>query len=211
MTINLFNNTKIKKDGIRWLVRESLGNVVLIAILFGIVGRWDWWMGWTLSGIYIFWTVSTSILILPINPQMLAERARPHPDIKKWDKVLLGLMGITVIAEYFVASLDVRWSWSAQVPLIMRIFGLVIAVFGYDFLLVKAMVTNSFFVTTVRIQNERNHKVISNGIYKLIRHPGYLGTILLYVGVPLMLNSLWAFIPASINVLLLVFRTKLGR
>jgi protein-S-isoprenylcysteine O-methyltransferase Ste14 len=209
MNTNSIQDSKVRIGAIRWLVRETLGNLILIAILFGIVGRWDWWMGWALSVIYILWTVSTAILILPINPAMLAERSRPHADTRKWDTALLGVMGLMIVAEYVIASLDVRLSWSPQLPLTLQVIGLVAAILGYDFLLVWAMVSNAFFVATVRIQTDRQHTVASSGPYRYVRHPGYLGTLLLHLGVPFMLNSLWAIIPASGVTLVLVVRTML--
>ena len=209
MNTNPPQDSKVKIGAIRWLVRETLGNLILIAILFGIVGRWDWWMGWALSAIYIFWSASTAILILPVNPAMLAERARPHADIKRWDVILLGMMGLLMVAEYVVAALDVRFGWSPQLPVILRAVGLIAAIFGYDFLLVWAMVSNAFFVATVRIQTDRQHAVVSSGPYRFVRHPGYLGTLMLHLGVPFMLNSLWAIIPAFMLTLVLVLRTAL--
>ncbi|MDD5469133.1 MAG: isoprenylcysteine carboxylmethyltransferase family protein [Anaerolineales bacterium] len=202
-------DAKVRLGAIRWLARETMGNLILIAILFGIVGRWDWWMGWALSGIYIFWTAATAILILPTNPAMLAERSRPHADTRKWDVALMGAAGLLMVAEYVLASLDVRFSWSSQLPSILRAIGLVAAVAGYDILLVWAMVSNAFFVTTVRIQTERQHTVVSGGPYRFVRHPGYLGDLLLHWGVPFMLNSLWAIIPAVLLTLVLVARTAL--
>jgi len=209
MNTNATQDSKVRIGAIRWLVRETLGNLILIAILFGIVGRWDWWMGWALSGIYILWTAFTAILILPVNPAMLAERAHPHPDTKKWDMTLLGLMGLFMVAEYVIASLDVRLGWSPQLPLALQLLGLVVAAFGNDVLLVWAMVSNVFFAATVRVQTERQHTVASGGPYRYVRHPGYLGTILLHWGVPFMLNSLWAIIPAMMVSLVLVLRTIL--
>ncbi|MFZ5807676.1 MAG: methyltransferase family protein [Chloroflexota bacterium] len=209
MNTNSVRDSIVNIGAIRWLVRETLGNLILIAILFGIVGRWSWWNGWALSGIYILWSLSTAILILPVNPAMLAERARPHADTKKWDRALLGVMGSLMIAQYVVACLDVRWGWSPQLPLAIQIIGLVVAVFGYDFLLVWAMVSNAFFVATVRIQIDRQHTVVSSGPYHYLRHPGYLGTIFLHMGVPFMLNSLWAIIPAIMIALVLIVRTAL--
>ena len=209
MNTHSSQGSKVKIGAIRWLVRETLGNLILIAILFGIVGRWDWWMGWALSGIYIFWTVSTAILILPTNPAMLAERSRPHADTRKWDMALMGAAGLLMVAEYVIASLDVRLSWSPQLPLTLQAIGLAAAVCGYDILLVWAMASNAFFVTTVRIQTERQHAVASGGPYHYVRHPGYLGNLLLHWGVPFMLNSLWAIIPALMLTLVLIVRTAL--
>jgi protein-S-isoprenylcysteine O-methyltransferase Ste14 len=200
---------KVRKGAIRWLVRETLGNLILIALLFGVVGRWDWWMGWALSAIYTIWSVATAVLILPVNPAMLAERARPHADTRKWDIVLLTLMGIFMVASYVIASLDVRWGWSSPLPFAMQLIALVVAAFGYDVLLIWAMVSNAFFVATVRIQTERRHTVVSSGPYRHVRHPGYLGTILFYLATPFMLNSLCAVIPATLAVFVLIVRTAL--
>lgn len=198
-----------RRGAFRWLVRETLGNLILIAILFGIVGRWDWWMGWALSAVYIVWTVLTAVLILPVNPAMLAERARPHADTRRWDTALLAAMGLLMVVEYVVASLDVRLSWSPQFPLALQLVGLLAAIVGCDILLVWAMVSNAFFIGTFRIQTERQHGVAAGGPYRYLRHPGYLGSILLHLGVPFMLNSLWALIPAILVALVLVVRTRL--
>jgi protein-S-isoprenylcysteine O-methyltransferase Ste14 len=207
--MNATQDTTIKKGIIRWLARETLGNIVVIGILFGITGRWDWWMGWALSGMYILLTALSAIFILPVNPSMLVERAQPHTDKRKWDTTLVGIMGILMLFEYALASLDVRMGWTPQLPFAIQIFGLVAAVVSYDFLIVWAMVSNTFFVTTVRIQTDRQHSVISNGPYRYIRHPGYLGILLMHLSVPLMLNSLWAFIPAFLIAVILVARTTL--
>ena len=206
--MSLSQDAGVRKGAIRWMVRGTIGNLILIALLFGIAGRWDWWMGWALSGIYIFWSVATAVLILPVHPEMLAERARPHADNPKWDKALLGIMGMMMIAEYVIAGLDQRLGLTAQLPLYLQMIGLAAAIFGYDFLLVWAMASNAFFVATVRIQSDREHAVVSSGPYRFIRHPGYLGTILLHLGVPLMLSSLWAAIPGIGAALALIVRTR---
>ena len=209
MTENDNRGSKNKKGAIRWLVRETSGNLILFAILFGIVGRLNWWMGWALCGIYIFWSLSTAILILPVHPDMLAERARPHADRRGWDMFLLGALGVFMLIQYVVASLDVRLGWSQPFPLGVQLLGLAAAVIGYDVLLVWSMVSNAFFVATVRIQADRRHAVATGGPYRYVRHPGYVGTILLHLGVPFMLNSLWALIPGVLAVAVLVVRTAL--
>ncbi len=122
---------------------------------------------------------------------------------------LLSAMGLLTIAQYVVASLDVRWSWSPQVPFAVRIAGLVVVALGYDGLLVWAMVSNAFFVATVRHQSERGQTVVSRGPYHYVRHPGYLGTLLMYFGAPFLLDSLWAVIPAVLNMAVLIVRTAL--
>jgi protein-S-isoprenylcysteine O-methyltransferase Ste14 len=71
-----------------------------------------------------------------------------------------------------------------------------------------AMAVNKFFERTVRIQTDRGHKVIDTGPYAIVRHPGYAGFVLFFVGGALCLGSLWALIPAGLASALLVLRTR---
>ena len=68
---------------------------------------------------------------------------------------------------------------------------------------------NRFFSGTVRIQTERGHHVVSSGPYRLVRHPGYAGGLLGYVLIPVLLDSLWAFLPAGLLATVMVIRTAL--
>jgi len=198
-----------KRLALRWLIRETFGNLFLVAILFGIVGRWDWWNGRALSAIYILWSLGSIIFILPVNPQMLAERSRPKAGAKKWDLALVSIMGLFMLVTYVVACLDVRNGWSPQVPLGVEIVALVICVLCYDVLLQWSMVVNTFFTTIIRIQTDRQHTVVTGGPYRLVRHPGYLATILSYVFTPLLLGSLWGLIPSVAAGIIIVVRTAL--
>jgi protein-S-isoprenylcysteine O-methyltransferase Ste14 len=78
-----------------------------------------------------------------------------------------------------------------------------------DVLFVWAMAVNKFFSRTVRIQTEREHVVVMTGPYRYVRHPGYVGWTILWLGLTLILGSLWAFIPALLAVALIVVRTAL--
>ncbi|MBN1428035.1 MAG: isoprenylcysteine carboxylmethyltransferase family protein [Anaerolineae bacterium] len=203
------SDTKTKTVATRWLIRETLGNIFLIVILFGIVGRLDWWNGWALSVIYILWTLGTVLFILPVNPQMLAERARPKPGGKKWDVVMVSAMGVFLLMTYIVACLDVRLGWAIPFPLPVQIAGGIVAVLGYDILLVWSMVANAYFTAIVRIQEDRQHKVATGGPYRFVRHPGYVGGILCYLATPFLLGSPWALIPAVGTAVIVVIRTAL--
>ena len=71
------------------------------------------------------------------------------------------------------------------------------------------MAVNKYFSKLVRIQTEREHKVVTSGPYTIVRHPGYLGWSVMWIGTPLILGSLWAFIPAVLSIILIVIRTSL--
>ena len=72
-----------------------------------------------------------------------------------------------------------------------------------------AMVVNRFFSSEVRIQRERGHRVIGDGPYRFVRHPGYAAVIVFFLATPLALGSWWASLPMAPVVLLFVRRTVL--
>jgi protein-S-isoprenylcysteine O-methyltransferase Ste14 len=73
----------------------------------------------------------------------------------------------------------------------------------------RSMAENPHFEGTVRIQHDRDHRVIATGPYAVVRHPGYLGIAVLSLGLPLVLRSSWALVVAIISVLWIVLRTWL--
>jgi protein-S-isoprenylcysteine O-methyltransferase Ste14 len=72
-----------------------------------------------------------------------------------------------------------------------------------------AMRSNPFFSSTVRIQQERGHQVVSAGPYRWMRHPGYVGVVFHYLAMPLVFGSLWAYLPVALLFVITVIRTAL--
>jgi protein-S-isoprenylcysteine O-methyltransferase Ste14 len=128
--------------------------------------------------------------------------------MQKWDITLISALVIVMVVGYVVACLNVRSGWSPKLPLAVQLICLVVAVYGYDGLMMWAMVSNAFFMAMVRTQSDRHQTVTTSGPYRFVRHPGYLGGLLSYLGTPLLLNSLWAFIPAA-GTTVLITRTAL--
>jgi len=69
------------------------------------------------------------------------------------------------------------------------------------------MTVNRFAESTVRIQSERNHAVVSSGPYRIVRHPMYVGMFLMYPATAMMLGSGWAMAVAALILVLIVWRT----
>ena len=191
---------------VRWLVRETMGLLMLAAVLFLSAGRLDWVMGWTLVGITLAWTTATALVVIPRNPELLAERVGPRKGTKTWDTVILSIIGLATITRCVVAGLDVRFDWTTGISLPLQVTMLAVAVLGYA-LVVWATAANAFFSQTVRVQKERGHTVATGGPYRFMRHPGYLGTILFELAAPVMLGSWWALIPGGLVALLIITRT----
>jgi protein-S-isoprenylcysteine O-methyltransferase Ste14 len=193
---------------LRFAVRETMGIVFAGVALFWSAGRIDWWPGWAVIAILLAWIIATAIVILRVNPDLLAERLGPRKGAKPWDTAILGVVGVATLARLIIAGLDQRFGWTGGFSLAAQIVALVVSILGYA-LVVWATASNAFFSQIVRIQAERGHAVATNGPYRLIRHPAYIGAILFELTVPIVLASGWAFIPGALNAALFVLRTAL--
>lgn len=192
---------------VRWAIRETLGVVMLAVLLFLPAGRLDWVWGWALVGIMALWAAATGVVSVRRSPELLAERLGPREGAKRWDTAIMGIVGVLTLVRCVVAGLDVRFGWT-EVSLPLHVIALVVAALGYA-LVVWATAVNAYFSQIVRIQAERGHSVATGGPYQVVRHPGYVGTILFELAVPVMLGSWWALVPGGVNALLFVIRTAL--
>jgi protein-S-isoprenylcysteine O-methyltransferase Ste14 len=76
-------------------------------------------------------------------------------------------------------------------------------------LFLVAQKQNRFFSSTVRIQTDRGHTVCETGLYKIVRHPAYMGSLIQSIGFPMIFGSLWSIIPVCILIVLFIVRTNL--
>jgi protein-S-isoprenylcysteine O-methyltransferase Ste14 len=186
--------------------------VVLVAPFIPMIisGQWSWWQAWAYALVSILAFVVSRIIVNRVHPDLIQERARflNAKDTKSWDKLLAPLLGLGIILILVVAGLDKYYDWTSASSLTINLIALFGIIFGYSFSS-WALVENRFFSGTVRIQTERGHHVISTGPYRIVRHPGYAGGLFGYIFIPLLLNSVWAFIPAILLGIVIVIRTAL--
>jgi protein-S-isoprenylcysteine O-methyltransferase Ste14 len=199
-----------KNTGItRWAVQMILSTIFFAAILFLSAGKLDWVAGWAFLGMNTLTQILSGLVLIPRQPEMLAGRTRRQKDTKDWDRLLAPLVMIVgTLGVIVVAGLDQRFEWSAPFASHTWVIGLVLA-FACQMFVLWAMTTNAFFATTVRIQDDAGHHVVSSGPYRIVRHPGYFGSVIYNLLCPLALASLWTFIPAVLTVILLFVRTGL--
>ncbi len=207
-------NTQITPSNLNTLIVRRMIQVFVViliegAILFISAGRIDWVMAWAYIGTYLAIIIFNSLVLLPHNRELIAERAQVKEDVKGWDRLLATLVSIVgPLVTFVVAGLDVRYGWSGQIPIPTEIAALVVVALGF-LMVTWAMASNKFFSGVVRIQKDRGHSVASAGPYRFVRHPGYVGMIVFQLFTPLALGSLWALVPAVITAVLFVLRTSL--
>lgn len=189
-------------------IRETLGLLTVDAALFWPAATLAWWQAWAVLGATLAWTLGMGAVILINNPSLLAERLGPRPNAKKWDTLIMSLLGTLQLVRYLLAGFDHRLGWSGSFPLWLQITSVGLCLLGYG-LVVWATGTNAFFTQIVRIQPERGQTVVKNGPYRFVRHPAYLGAILIEIFVPLLLGS-WSAMSISVfTLILLIMRTSL--
>lgn len=142
------------------------------------------------------------------DPELRAERANTKAG-KSWDKpIVFTVVLLGPVATWITAGLDTRFHGSASMGWEAVGAGVVAGLLA-AVLIAWAMRTNRFFSAIVRIQKDRGHTVVSTGPYRIVRHPAYTGICAFTLVTPLVLDSRWAFVPASITVAVNLLRTAL--
>jgi len=193
---------------IRYFLQIGIFVFFFAASLFFSAGHTDWTMGWVFIAIVAASQISIAIILMMRNPELMIER-----DVRKGkrdlDRILTGVMTLFgPISICIVAGLNNRYGWLPQITFTYQIIGVALAILG-SILPAWAMASNKFFYGVLRIEQEKNHSVCSSGAYQYVRHPGYLGAIIFDLATPLILNSVWAFIPAILTICAIVIRTSL--
>jgi protein-S-isoprenylcysteine O-methyltransferase Ste14 len=129
--------------------------------------------------------------------------------VDRGDEVLATLGWLALYpGEFVAAGLDaVRFGPAAPIPQSTQVAAFFVFALGYGFAF-WAVRSNRFFSTFVRIQEDRDHSVVSSGPYDLVRHPGYAGVLLAHLALPFALESIWALLPAALGTIFFVARTS---
>ena len=178
-------------------------------LILGLSGDPLWPEAW----VFNFWFFGISIWVITYlvrkDPGLLQERLRkPGTGGQKgWDKVLLPFVLVLFLAWCAVIPLDAkRFHWSTPFPLWVEWVG-ALGLVPSGYFSCRSYFDNSFVSPLIRIQKERKQKVVSTGVYGIIRHPMYLGGILMFICVPMLLNSKAGLALGVLSSLLFGFRT----
>lgn len=199
-----------RNSNLKIMAMIAMAWLLQMPFLFVPAGTLNWPEAW-LYLIVLHSYVGMTVLWLKKNdPDRLKRRtsfARVKP-VKGWDKVIMLAFGILFIAMFSIAGLDaVRYRWS-QTPFALKALGFVGLILSL-ILIFLVMRENAYASKIVEIQKDRGHKVVTTGPYSFVRHPMYVGYILLFHSLPLALGSLYALIPGSLMAIILIVRTNL--
>ncbi|HEX7364790.1 MAG TPA: isoprenylcysteine carboxylmethyltransferase family protein [Dehalococcoidia bacterium] len=178
---------------------------VLILLLSG---DWLWVEGWIFDVWLIVLCAVTIVYLYLKDPALLAERYKQPgtPGQRGWDRYVVYGLVLGFMLWIVVMPLDAkRYGWSQDFPVWLKIIGGIALVLS-SFLIFRSYADNTFVSPLVRIQKERRQRVVSTGVYGFVRHPMYLGGMLLFISTPVLLGSLYGVLIGILISFLLVAR-----
>ncbi len=197
-----------EKLGIKLYLKSLAIFLVFILVTFVVAGRLDYWQGWVFNGLNIFFILLTYYLLID-RKDVIKERLKPGQGMKQWDRIYYAISTPLFFVMFSLSILDAtRFSWEPTIPFFIIVLGISLYCLG-QFIVLWAKRTNRFFSSVVRIQHDRNQTVCTDGPYRFVRHPGYLGGIIFTIGTPLMLGSFWGLLPAAVTIPFIFARTYL--
>jgi protein-S-isoprenylcysteine O-methyltransferase Ste14 len=191
----------------KWLLQNLIWVVALGVLLFVPAGTLHWPAAWVflvtsaVIGIGFGWWLAKT------DPALFAERMRlmMQKDQPAADKKFMLVFGVTALIWFLAIGFDKRMH-ASDIPVGLQALGLAMLLLTTGFIM-WVMRENSFAAPVVKVQTERGHRVVSTGPYAWVRHPMYSGTILFFVGVPLLLGSWWGVALSPLFVILFAIRS----
>jgi protein-S-isoprenylcysteine O-methyltransferase Ste14 len=195
------------------VVARLVADVLTVAIaLFAAAGTLRWWRAWVLLAVLFIVRLVGARLVFRANPALMLERAEspirdgqaPHDRMLVLAVLATGFVGLPVLA-----GIDrFHWQLLSRPTSVLAALGLVLFAVGWA-IKSLALRANAFAVTVVRIQHEREHVVVDDGIYGIVRHPFYAADPLIFIGLGLWLESYVAVLCAVIPLTIVVWRLRM--
>jgi protein-S-isoprenylcysteine O-methyltransferase Ste14 len=184
------------------VLSRLIAGVVMFALIFFLpAGTWRYWQAWMYMGILILPMLFVLVYFMQRDPALLERRMHMREERKEQRRIIQA-SGVTFLLAFLLPGFDIRFGWS-NMPAWVSIAAGVVMFLSY-MLVFRTMQVNSFLSRVIEVA--QGQKVIDSDVYGVVRHPMYVGMIVLYVVSPLVLGSWWAVIPALVIIPVIVFR-----
>lgn len=188
---------------IRMLISGSIGMTMTGLAIFASAGTFDYWRGWAFLAVLVVSGWASAIYFLRKNPAVLLRRLPTTEERPQQKVIVVGVLFLWA-AMLVVSALDHRFKWTV-VATEVSLAGDVLVALGLA-AIALVLIQNSHAAVTVRV--EANQRLVSTGLYGLVRHPMYTCNALLLVGIPLALGSFWGLIFLIPGILLFALRIQ---
>jgi protein-S-isoprenylcysteine O-methyltransferase Ste14 len=191
------------------LLQNLIWVVGMGALLFVPAGTLHWPAAWVYLGTVAVLGLSCGLWLAKTDPALLAERMHPmmQKDQPAADKKFMLVFGFVAMLWFVAIGLDKRLH-ASNIAVPAQALGLAMLLVSTGFVM-WVMRENSFASPVVKLQTERGHRVVSSGPYAFVRHPMYSGSVLFFVGAPLLLGSWWGVAMSPLFAVLFAIRAKI--
>ena len=171
------------------IIKFILGVLVIGVLLFIPAGTLNYWNAWLLMGLLFIPMFIAGIILLIKNTKLLEKRLNAKEKEKDQKQVVV-LSAIMFISGFVIAGLNYKYNWT-KLPNIVVIVSIILFILSY-ILYAEVLRENTYLSRTIEVQKDQ--KIIDTGLYGIVRHPMYSVTIVLFLTMPLILNSIISFI-----------------
>jgi protein-S-isoprenylcysteine O-methyltransferase Ste14 len=177
--------------GLRVTVQSILGLVSFAALLFLPAGTFNYWQAWVFLAVFVVASLPT-VFMVKKDPAALERRmhAGPVAETRTVQKVVAAGVYVVVAALLVFCALDHRFGWS-PVPAAVSLAGDALVAAGLG-IAIFTVIENRYAAATITV--EEGQTVVSTGLYGLVRHPMYMGSMIMMAGIPLALDSWWGLV-----------------
>ncbi len=175
------------------LVRLSLVPLFIIVFTIPPSGTFNYWEVYLYFSILVIPMLFVFVYFMKRDPRFLERRSKGTEKVK--EQKIIQLINLPVfIAAFIIPGLDKRFGWS-EIPaeIIITTDAVILAGYIIIFLVFRE---NSYASGIVEI--DTGQKVISTGPYSIVRHPMYIGVLIMYLPTPVALGSYWGLIPMAL-------------
>jgi protein-S-isoprenylcysteine O-methyltransferase Ste14 len=194
------------KLAVQTLASGVFGIAFFAVLLFLPAGTLNYWQAWVFIAVFVATTIVPSIYLAVHDPAALARRMKAGPiaETRAIQKVVITGTMLAVVAVLVVSALDHRFGWS-HVPVPVIVLGNVLVAGGLAFAQL-VVIQNGYAAATITVETDQ--KVVSTGVYGLVRHPMYVGALIMMLGTPLALDSYWGLLATILAVPILALRIE---
>lgn len=198
--------SELSRQEMNVLIRKIIIRFSLLPVCLGLLvllpaGTLNYWQVYIYLAVLVLPMVFVLFYFIRNDPKFLERRTRARE--KEKQQVLIALLSMLIfLAGFIIPGLDHRFSWS-RVPTFAVIIAMVVILLGY--LIIFLVFRQNSYASRI-IEVDEDQKVISTGFYSVIRHPMYVGVMIMYIPTPVALGSFWGLIPFALLPLSLVLR-----
>lgn len=187
------------------LLLSSVGGILFMGVLLFVpAGTLDYWQAWVFIAVFIIGTMLPTVYLAIKYPDALQRRMRSGPwsETRPAQRLITVGITLTVVAVGVISALDHRFGWST-VPIAVAVIGNVLVLVGLG-LAELVIIQNNYAAATITV--EQDQPVVSTGLYGVVRHPMYVGVLIMMIGMPLALASYWGLLTIIPGTLVFVAR-----